>query len=143
VSRPAYLRISHTGEKGCGQGWSNPGHFIRPPARRIGPMPGHDPPVKGQNLGHQHPQLHAECNHAGTRCFGSRRSGSAAISSNSSTPWRPTRAAIPNSLTIPLSRELSCWPSFAVVLDMVLRGFIAVEDRALCVAVRDLRVVSC
>src|SRR5438105_1790962 len=42
----------------------------------------------------------------------------------------------------PLSRDLSRWPGFAVVLDMVLFGFIAVKDRVLCVAMRDLRFLN-
>jgi hypothetical protein len=69
-SRPERLRISNTGDKSRRQRWADAGNLIKPPARRIGPVPGHDPPVKLENLGFQHPQLNTERDHACARRIG-------------------------------------------------------------------------
>jgi len=68
--RPERPGISNTGDKSRGQRWADAGNLIKPPARRIGPVPGHDPPVKLENLGFQHPQLNTERDHACARRFG-------------------------------------------------------------------------
>jgi hypothetical protein len=49
---------------------TDPGDLIEPLARLIGAVPGHDPPVKLQDLGFQHPQLGAEASPLAHRVAG-------------------------------------------------------------------------
>src|SRR5215469_9458073 len=66
-ARTKGLWIRHACHQRRGQSRSNTWNLIEPFARLIGPVPGHDPPVKLQNLSLQHAQLRAECSDARKR----------------------------------------------------------------------------
>jgi hypothetical protein len=52
---PECLGMGDAGNQGGGQGRTDPGDLVEPPARFIGSVSSHDPTVKLQNLVFQHP----------------------------------------------------------------------------------------
>src|SRR5258705_7574913 len=85
-------------QSGC-QYRTDPGNVMKALARLVGPVPGHDHPIKLQDLLLEAKQLSAERGkaRAGNLRHPSVALGSATTCSSSVTPLRPTGAIMPNS----------------------------------------------
>src|SRR5258708_40251582 len=94
TSRPEGPGVSNTGDQSGRQHRTDPGNVMKAFARLVGPVPGHDHPIKLQDLLFKAEQLSRQARAtSGTRLS----LGSATIWSSSVTPLRPTGATMPNS----------------------------------------------